>query len=536
MKKFFSLLVLCLLSLSMWGDEVVTFETAPGYYPAVIPLTFRSGYVTLSVYGSVSPPGFSFSSYGSSSISTSRGVITSIEFEQASSSPFTFSTGSIDDFGNSALWVGSASEVVFVAGTRTGKIIVTLDGADAVSCGIGEYADHYDEMIVSPYDAVVLAQYNSYLYLKDETGYGLVFGNVGQTYKKGDVIPVGFSGKVISYDCHPELQQPTGFQPAIGTVELEAEEITATQIDEAHWAHYVVMRGVTYDPVSQVFRDRNGNEIPLYNRFNVTFPEGVPFDIYGIVGAYRPCPNTIYQFIPTEVPLIIDDPTQVTMVCTYQNGNYLYGVIQEVKASSGWESGDQVLVYGNVGGTFTNGDVIRGHYQVVEYGGFPQIQPRDDWEKIGESGRIYPETVSIEDVSDDMIYNYLSFKDVTLTLDDDDARKMTIEDETGSLPMFNKFNVGITRPWQPLVVEELNVGTIVALIDRILTGNANFNPPDTYDVTGFLSSYGRDHTLELNPTYIQANPRVWNDDINGDGEVNLADVNALINIILYPDY
>ena len=533
MKKFFSLLVLCLLSLSMWGTEVVTFETVPGYYPAVIPLTFRSGYVTLSVYGTASPPGFSFSSYGSSSISTSRGVITRIEFEQASSSSFSFSAGSINDEGTSAVWTGSASEVVFVAGTRTGKIIVTLDGADAVSCGIGEYADHYDEMIVSPYDAVVLKQYNSYLYLKDETGYGLVFGNVGQIYKKGDVIPAGFSGMIISYDCHPELQEPSGFQPAKGNVELVAEEITTAQIDEAHWAHYVVMRSVTYDPVNHVLRDCNGNEIPLYNRFNVTIPEGGPFNIYGIIGAYRPCPNTIYQFIPTETELHIPyDPSMVTMVCTYQNGSYLYGVIQEVEASSGWAPGDQVLVYGNVGDTFTNGNVIRGHYQVKEYGGMPEFIPIDDWEKIGESGRIYPETMAIEDVSPDMIHNYLSFKDVTLTHFNESD--MTIEDETGSLPMFNKFNVGITAPVEPIVVEEINVGTIVGLIERILTGNAIFDPPKTYDVTGFLSSYGRDHTLELLPTYIQANPRKWNDDFNGDGEVNLADVNVLIDIILTP--
>jgi hypothetical protein len=140
--------------------------------------------------------------------------------------------------------------------------------------------------------------------------------------------------------------------------------------------------------------------------------------------------------------------------------------------------------------------------------------------------------VSIEDVSDGMIYNYLSFKDVTLTHFNED--NMTIEDETGSLPMYNKFNVGITPPVEPIVVEEINVGTIVALIDRILTGNAIFDPPKTYDVTGFLSAYGRDHTLEFIPTYIQANPRVWGDDINDDGEVNLADVNALINIILTP--
>lgn len=140
--------------------------------------------------------------------------------------------------------------------------------------------------------------------------------------------------------------------------------------------------------------------------------------------------------------------------------------------------------------------------------------------------------MAIEDVSPDMIHNYLSFKDVTLTHFNESD--MTIEDETGSLPMFNRFNIGITPPVEPIVVEEINVGTIVALIDRILTGNVNFIPPETYDVTGFLSSYGRDHTLELIPTYIQANPRVWGDDFNDDGEVNLADVNVLIDIILTP--
>lgn len=532
MKKFLSLLMLCLFSLSMWG-KVVTFQTTPGYYPTVLPLTFSNDGVMLSVYGTVSPPGFNFYSSGASSITTSSGVITSIKFENASSSSFSFTAGSVYDYSTSALWMGSASEVVFYAETSTGKIIVTVDEPEELRCGVGEYADHYDEMIVSAYDAVVLAQSGYYLYIKDETGFGLVFGNVGQTYKIGDVIPAGFSGKVKIYDCQPELSQPTGFQPAKGHVEVEAEEITFAQVDEAHWAHYVVIHGVIYDPNENVLVDSNGNKIPLYNRFNVSFPEGVPFDVYGIIGAYGKCPNTIYQFLPTEIPMSpIPVPNAVTMVCTYQNGNYLYGVIKDIDPSSGWAPEQQVLVYGNVGGTFTNGDIIMGHYEVAEYYGYSEFIPIDDWEKIGETGRVYPELRTIEEVSPALIYNYLSFNDVTLTRDNENGQNMTIEDETGSLLMFNRFNVGITRPGQPLVVEELNVGTIVALIDRILTGNANFNPPETYYVTGFLSSYGRDHTLELIPTYIQANPRVWNDDINGDGEVNLADVNELINLIL----
>jgi hypothetical protein len=530
MKKFLFLLTLCLLSFSMQG-KVVIFESHPGYYPAVLPLTFNVDGVTLSVYGTVSPPGYNFYSNGPSSISTSNGVITRIEFENASGSSFTFSTGSVVDYGTTAVWSGYASEIVFYVNVLTGRIIVTLDEPEVVSCGIGEYADHYDEMIVSAYDAVVLAQYGNYLYFKDETGFGLVFGNVGQTYHIGDVIPAGFGGKVKSYDCQPELSQPTGFQPAKGKVEVEAEEITLTQIDEAHWAHYVVIRGVTYDPNVIVLRDSYGNEIPVYNRFNINLPttERGPIDVYGIVGAYRPCPNTIYQFLPTEIPLVIDDPNLVVMECTYQNGSYLYGRIREIFASSGLAPGDQVLVFGNVGDTFTNGDIIRGHYRVDVYYEMPEIIPIDDWEKIGETDRIYPELMTIEDVSLDMIHNYLSFNGVTLNHFNEPD--MTIEDETGSLLMFNKFNV-----WPPLYWEEINVDTILALIKRILTGEVNYNPSQTFYVEGFLSCYGRDHTLELLPTYIEQTSWVLNDDINGDGEVNLADVNELINYILWDDY
>ena len=535
MKKFLFLLTLCLLSFSMQG-KVVIFESQPGYYPAVLPLTFNVDGVTLSVYGSVAPPGYRFYTNGPSSISTSNGVIKRIEFENASGSSFTFSTGSVVDYGTTAVWSGYASEIVFYVNVLTGRIIVTLDVPEEVSCGIGEYDDHYDEMIVSAYDAVVLAQSGKYLYFKDETGFGLAFGSVGQTYKKGDVIPAGFGGKVISYSCHPELTQTTGFQPAKGNVEVVAEEITFNQIDEAHWAHYVVIRGVTYDPVENVLRDSFGNEIPVYNRFNVTFPEGVPFDVYGIIGAYGSCPNTVYQLIPTEIgPDPGIDSFEVIMVCTYQNGINLYGQIREIDASSGCAPGDQVLVYGNVGDTFTNGDIIRGHYQLKEYNGMTEFVPVGDWEKIGETGyRINPELMTIEDVSPEMIHNYLSFNGVTLTHFNEPD--MTIEDETGSLLMFNKFDVWPPLYWSPLYWEEINVDTILALIDRILTGKVNYNIPQTYYVEGFLSCYGPDHTLELLPTYIDLNSWVANDDINGDGEVNLADVNELINYILWDDY
>ena len=68
----------------------------------------------------------------------------------------------------------------------------------------------------------VSGQKNSYLYAQDATGGILIYGSVGQTYTKGNVIPAGFGGKKTTYKGAPELASPTGFVAATTTVELSA--------------------------------------------------------------------------------------------------------------------------------------------------------------------------------------------------------------------------------------------------------------------------------------------------------------------------
>jgi len=45
----------------------------------------------------------------------------------------------------------------------------------------------------------VIYQNGLYLFVQDATGAMQVYGNVGQTYKSGDVIPAGFMGTVGEY-------------------------------------------------------------------------------------------------------------------------------------------------------------------------------------------------------------------------------------------------------------------------------------------------------------------------------------------------
>ena len=92
-----------------------------------------------------------------------------------------------------------------------------------------------------------------------------------------------------------------------------------------------------------------------------------------------------------------------------------------------------------------------------------------------------------------MIHWYLGFEHVNIIEEDG---KFYMVDETGQIQLFDKFGIGIAPA------------------------------EDTY-VEGFLTIYRGE--LELYPIQIGiGNPY----DVNGDGEVNISDINAVIDAIL----
>ena len=383
---------------------------------------------------------------------------------------------------------------------------------DAVAlCELGNIAD--DTPVVIKNDAIVLGQVGYYLYLKDtDCGYGLAYGNCGQTYEPGDVIPAGYGGTKSTYDMEPELKNLTGFQGKKdnigGQTKLEemAETITIPGAGHDTWGHYVFIKNVKIDTQNKTFTDANGNTIGYYDRFSIAWPEDLEqsYDIYAIVGSFR----TNYQLLPTRVVFEQIIPDVECFSNLYQlNSGVIAHFIKPLTAIFQYgpnlylkdNCGDFSLAYGNVAGTFVNGDYINDAMASwTTYQNAKQLSPvADTFVPAGHGTPVEPEIMPIEEVSQDMIHWYLGFENVDIIEEDG---KFFVVDETGRIQLFDKFAVGIT-------------------------------PAENVDVEGFLTIYKGELELYPIPNTTPPVPGIPQD-VNGDGEVNISDINLVIDSIL----
>ena len=395
---------------------------------------------------------------------------------------------------------------------------VTPPPVEMPEVGLGELpgvADNTEVKLV--HTATVIWQggnNNNYLYAKDETGFGLIYGSTGQTYHIGDIIPKDYTGKKTTYKGEPELTNPTGMQPASGNNGITPETITTAGVNHDNWAHYVVIKNATLSSDGKTLTDASGS-CEVYNAtFNATMPtDGATHDFYGIVGVFNN-----YQFLPLSfdqapAPPAPELPTPVaginelygldkgkegqfttSLTAIYQNGQRMY--VQDV-------DGTQTLVYGSVPGEFVNGDLINDAIATwSEYQGAKQMVPVENFVPAGKGAKIMPDDpMPIEEVSQDMVHRYMSFEDVNIVEEDG---KIYIEDETGRIQLYDQFKVleGVTLPEEPCYVE----GFLT-----IYMGELEFYPIQVGDGIPDCGTKG---------------------DVNGDGEIGIADINALIDIIL----
>lgn len=450
--------------------------------------------------------------------------------------------------------------------SRGGEVIYQLlptnMGTGIMPIGFGSL-DEIDDgtEVVMGYKATIIAQSGSYLFALDETGYGMVFGSVDHTYMMGDVVPAGFGGEKNTYSCQPELINPQGFQNPIDHVELVPEEITPALVDPSLRGHYVVLRGVKIVNDRIVPADGVGDGCSYFNRFNIVIPgDDNPdelYDVYGIVVVYcRNGADLIYQILPIKIVSIkepeivccLEDlfamPEKVTvqfdcpLIVVLQSGNRLY-----VK-----DQCDQyALIYGRQELQFESGDSIVGSAYWVRYGSISELVPVGDWQRVGHGPQPSPVVVGpIEEVAPYLLDWYLRFDGVTVTFNNDaqNGKNYTMSDETGKLTLYNQFGIIIPTYedvlWPDVDVDNsVNISDLNVIIEYIITGKGLSFPEPTIEdtwhncrVEGILGIYNNE--LQLYPTLVSTRllPPAKRYDVNGDGVINISDVNEIINYIL----
>ena len=141
---------------------------------------------------------------------------------------------------------------------------------------------------------VATAQKGSYLYAQDATGGILIYGNVGKTYKMGDLIPAGFTGKKVTFHGAPQINEPSGFAAATDSVEVPVKEFGVADFTFENFGIYGVVRGVTVNGSTIVVGD---STFATYTTF-ANVPANTTdktFDVFGIMGW-----RDGVQFLPIE--------------------------------------------------------------------------------------------------------------------------------------------------------------------------------------------------------------------------------------------
>lgn len=386
MKKLFSLLTLALLTLSAWAGTTVTdVITASNLTATSTSYTDFSGVTITSnaVYAGQSAKSadgaIQLRSKNSNSgiVSTaSGGKLVSIKIEVASG------TNTIDVYGNTTAYT-NASNLYATGesnqGTKIGSLsetgTITVDGdyqyvgirsnngavyissieitweseggvtppdptyTEVTSLAQANALDSAAQFIFKG-NAVVTYQNGKYLYLRDGSGYGLIFNNAGvqPTFNNGDVLAQNWTATKTNYQGYAEYINYSTLTANGTNAELAAPQVISALSADMLNAYVQINNVVSISGSTATLSD--GTTIALYNTFATipTFDNG-NYYITGIVSQYKG--NLQLLLIDTNYEAPVEDDittlakanalekgTEFTFkgnaVVTYHNGKYLY--------------------------------------------------------------------------------------------------------------------------------------------------------------------------------------------------------------------
>lgn len=186
-------------------------------------------------------------------------------------------------------------------------------------------------------------QNDAYTYVKDATGYTLLYGKGLPAYTNGSVVPAGFFGKMTIYNDLIEFTTQLGngiyttasftestesvapVEPAV----VKVADVTAEKMNQ-----YVKIESVTYNAADKTLVDGE-NKLVVYNRFkDVELPEDGTYTVTGFVSIF----NGTVQIYPTA----FETPSGVEEInAAAQEDGQVYNLLgQPVSA----DTKDQILV------------------------------------------------------------------------------------------------------------------------------------------------------------------------------------------------
>ena len=393
--------------------------------------------------------------------------------------------------------------------------------------------------------------------LTDKFGNGcpILFGTMGVRAPENESVFYDIEAVVGSHETEDGIVYmllPVTFERIIP--DEPPLEISPSQVGPETLGKNVVLRQVTYP--SGTITDLNDETCECLLTYDPILPQVLcwSYDAYGVVESYGtslPPGVERYRVFITGIGLNSDDDAMVKnikslynlnyvqwveyfnlkghfttpLTAVYQYNDYLY--VKDVDGRYG-------LVFGEVDSQFHNGDLITGAVaQAKETAGEWRIYPAvtSSFVKDGNGGRVYPDELTVADVDNSMIHRFVVINDVKVVQESNRVFRMT--DNTGEMMIYNKFNLkfppGGTHHWLN-DDGEINIGDYNRLMAAILENSDNPDMWDgTYDVKGFLG-YGPSGQVVLYPIEFY---RGESFDVNDDGEVNIADTNVIIDLILY---
>ena len=226
----------------------------------------------------------------------------------------------------------------------------------------------------------------------------------------------------------------------------------------------------------------------------------------------------------------------ITVIHHY--GDYLYAMDCE----------GQIGLIRGADGRFAEGDRIQGG----------EVYPRNrdglavgemianfdsDFELVEHGDPVTPTWTTIGQMDLDKVYGYFGFEDVNIKQDTPSGQVYLCDLTGANIKLDDLFHIGlvagdVTSPYDVNSDGEVSIADVNRLMSIILTGTVEqqwLSPEDdngAYDVIAILDAKGVEPVLYPTRIVRHGSHSILRGDANEDGEVNIADVNAVIDMIL----